>query len=146
MNDPVLVLLVIAALFVVLLIAKSITKWNFCVICVSISVTWVALLVLYWLGSFNQPIIIAVLMGQTIVGLYYFLEKKTAERLHIFRLPLLLTLTLAAVVALDVTTDLAYALSLLTALWAVLSLLYFYRQSPKTKIVVDRIIACCKDW
>lgn len=146
MNDPVLVLSVIAALFVALLIAKSITKWNFCVICVSISVTWMALLVLYWLGSFNQPIIIAVLMGQTIVGLYYFLEKKTAEGLHIFRLPLLLTLTLAAFVALDVTTDLAYGLSLLAVLWAVLSLLYFYRQSPKTKIVVDRIIACCKDW
>ncbi len=146
MSDPVLVLSVIAALFVVLLITKSITQWKFCVICVSVSVTWIALLVLYWLGMFNQPVIIAVLMGQTIVGLYYFLEKNTAEGLHIFRLPLLLTLTLAAFMALGVTTDLVYGVSLLAVLWVVLSLLYFYRQNPKTKIVVDRIIACCRDW
>ena len=146
MSDPVLVLLVIVALFMVLLITKSITKWKFCVICVSVSATWIVLLVLYWLGMFNQPVIIAVLMGQTIVGLYYFLENKTIDALHVFRLPLLLTLTLAAFVALDVATDLVYGLSLLAILWIVLSLLYFYKQSPKTKIVVDRIIACCKDW
>jgi len=146
MSDPVLVLVVIAVLFVVLLIIKNITQWKFCVICVSVSVTWMALLVLYWLGMFEQPVIIAVLMGQTIVGLYYFLEKWTSEALHLFRLPLLLTLTLAAFVALDVTADLVYSLSLLTSIWAVLALLYFYRQSPKTKNVVDRIIACCKDW
>jgi hypothetical protein len=128
------------------LITKSVTQWKFCVICVSVGITWMALLVLYWLGLFNQPVIIAVLMGQTIVGLYYFLENKTEEGLHIFRLPLLLTLTLAALAALGVTTGLLHGLSLVALLWIALSLLYFYRQSPKTKIVVDRIIACCKDW
>lgn len=146
MSDPVLVLSVIAALFVVFLVIKGITEWKFCVICVSVSVTWMALLALYWLGQFDQPVIIAVLMGQTIVGLYYFLEIKTAEALHVFRLPLLLTLTLAAFMALGVTTHLMYALSLLAFLWIVLSLMYFYRQSPTTKIVVDRIMACCRDW
>lgn len=146
MNDPVLVLSVVAALFVALLITKNITKWKFCVICVSVSTTWMALLVLYWLGLFNEPVIIAVLMGQTIVGLYYFLEKRTDEGLHVFRLPLLLTLTLAAFLALGITTDLVYGFSLLALLWVVMSVLHFYRQSPKTKIVVDRIIACCKDW
>ncbi len=146
MSDPVLVLLVIAVLFVGLLIIKSITKWKFCVICTSVSVTWIALLVSYRLGIFDQPVIIAVLMGQSIVGLYYFLENKTNEELHVFRLPLLLTLTLAAFAALGVTTDLVYGLSLLAALWVVLSLLYLYRRNPTIRIVVDRIIACCKDW
>jgi hypothetical protein len=146
MSDPVLVLLVIAVLFVGLLIIKSITKWKFCVICTSVSVTWMALLVSYWLEIFDQPVIIAVLMGQSIVGVYYFLENKTDEELHVFRLPLLLTLTLATFAALGVTTDLVYGLGLLAALWVVLSLLYLYRQNPKTRIVVDRIIACCKDW
>ncbi len=146
MNDPVSALSVITVLFVALLITKSLTQWKFCVICVSVSATWLALLALYWLGLFNQPVIIAVLMGQTIVGLYYFLEKRTAEALHIFRLPLLLTLTLAAFVALNVTTDLVYGVSLIALMWIVLSLLYFYRQNPTTKTVVDRIIACCRDW
>ncbi len=146
MSDPVMVLLVIAVLFITLLIIKGISKWKFCVICTSVSVTWIALLVLFWLGLFDQPVIIAVLMGQSIVGAYYFLEKTTKEILHIFRLPLLLTLTLAAFVALGVTTDLIYGLSLLAAIWAVLFLLYQYRQNPKTRIVVDRIIACCRDW
>lgn len=146
MSDPVLVLLVIAMLFVGLLIIKSIFKWRFCVICTSVSVTWMTLLVLYWLEIFNQPVIIAVLMGQSIVGLYYFLESKTNEGLHVFRLPLLLTLTLAVFVALGVTTDLGHGLSLLTTLWAVLFLLYLYRKNPKTRILVDHLIACCKDW
>lgn len=146
MSYAVLVLLVITVLFVGLLVIKSISKWKFCVICTSVSVTWMALLVLYWLGLFDQPVIIAVLMGQSIVGSYYFLEKTSRESLHIFRLPLLLTLTLAAFVALGVTADLNYGLSLLAALWVVWSLLYLYRQNPRTRIVVDRIIACCKDW
>lgn len=146
MTDPVLALLMIVVLFFLLLIVKKITEWKFCVICTSVSLTWMTLLILFWLGMFGQPVIIAVLMGQTIVGLYYFLEHKTEESLHIFRLPLLLTLTLAAFVLLDVTINLAYSLSLLILLWIFLFLLYSYRQNPKTKIVVDRIIACCKDW
>jgi hypothetical protein len=146
MSDPVLVLLVIAVLFVALLIVKSITGWKFCVICTSVSVTWIALLVLYWLGVFDRPLIVAVLMGQSVMGLYYLLEKRSNEELHVFRLPLLLTLTLAAFVVLGVSTDLVYGLSLLAVLWVVLSLLYLYRENPKTRIVVDRIIACCRDW
>jgi hypothetical protein len=146
MSDPVLVLLVIAILFIALLVVKSIAGWKFCVICTSVSVTWIALLVLYRLGLFDQPLIVAVLMGQSIMGLYYLLEKKTNEELHIFRLPLLLTLTLAAFMLLGVSADLVYGLSLLAVLWFVLSLLYLYRENPKTRIVVDRIIACCRDW
>ncbi|NIO42897.1 MAG: hypothetical protein GTO41_23720 [Burkholderiales bacterium] len=146
MNSPFSVLLLIAGLFVGLLVVKSITRWRFCVICTSISVTWVALLVLYWLGLFDQPVIIAVLMGQSIVGLYYFIEKATDEVFHIFRLPLLLTLTLGALVALDVTTDLTVSLGLIATVWSAMLFLYSYRRNPRMKIVVDRVIACCKDW
>ena len=146
MNDVVLVLLVITGLFFVFLITKSFSKWKFCVLCASVSVTWIGLLLLHWFEEFNEPLIIAVLMGQSIVGLYYFLEKRTSEALHVFRLPLLLTLTLVALLAIGTPVSLPSSLGLLAVLWIVLSLLYFYRQSPKTKIVVDRIIACCKDW
>ena len=146
MNDVVLVLLVITALFVVFLVIKSISKWKFCALCASVSVTWIGLLLMYWFGEFNEPLIIAVLMGQTIVGLYYYLEQRTNEALHIFRLPLLLTLTLAALFAIGTPVALPSSLSLLAILWIVLTILYLYRQNPKTKIVVDRIIACCKDW
>ena len=130
MNDVVIVLLVIIALFVVFLIAKSIRQWKFCALCASVSVTWIGLLLLYWFGEFNEPLIIAVLMGQSIVGLYYFLEKRTSDTLHIFRLPLLLTLTLAALVAIGTPVSLPSSLGLLAILWVVLSLLYLYRQGP----------------
>ncbi len=146
MNEAVLALLFITALFGVLLVTKTASGWRFCVICTSVSITWVVLLVLYWLGRFEQPLIIAVLMGQSIVGGYYFLEKRTDEYWHLFRLPVLLTLTLAALAALGTDVDVPWALSLLALLWAGLSLLFLYRQHPKTRAVVDRIIACCKDW
>ncbi|MDH3379722.1 MAG: hypothetical protein OEQ39_22590 [Gammaproteobacteria bacterium] len=146
MNDVFLVLLVITALFVVFLVVKSISKWTFCVLCASVCVTWMGLLLLHWFGEFTEPLIIAILMGQSIVGLYYFLEKRTNEALHIFRLPLLLTLTLAALFSIGTPVSLPSSLGLLATLWIALSLLYLYRENPRTKIVVDRLIACCKDW
>lgn len=146
MSMPVLVLAAIAALFAGLLLVKSVTSWRFCVLCASVSITWMTLLALYWLGMFDQPLIVAVLMGQSTAGLYNLLEKKSSEELHVFRLPLLLTLSLAAFVALGVGTDLAYGLSLLAALWLALSLLYLFRHNPKARILADRIIACCRDW
>ncbi len=146
MNEAVFTMLLITGLFGTLLLIKSITGWKFCVICTSVGITWIGLLLAYWLGRFEQPLIIAVLMGQSIVGAYYFLERKIDEYWHVFRLPFLLTATLAALVMLGMHVDVPAALSLLGILWVALSLLLLYRQNPKTKAVVDRIIACCRDW
>src|SRR3989344_270246 len=92
LNNFSFILLGIIVLFFLLLTIKNIFKIKkFCAICLSISLTWIVLLILYFLDIFADKIIIAILMGHTSLGLYYILENKVKEKFKVFRLPLLLT-------------------------------------------------------
>src|SRR3989344_3178232 len=92
------VILMITVLFFFLLLIKGIfKKWfkkEFCVICAAVSLTWITLLILSWLEIFNDKTIIALLMGMSILGIFYLVENKVKERLTLFRLPFLLSLIL----------------------------------------------------
>jgi len=136
----------IIALFALLLGIKELFKLRFCVICASVSLTWFGLLVLYWAGKFSHPALIALLLGQSIVGVYYLFEKKAAEKFHLFRLPFLLTLTLAGFALLGEAQGAAWALVLLGGLWIALLFAYFYRERAGIRGLVKRLIACCRDW
>jgi hypothetical protein len=141
-----LIFAAIAVLFVVLLVGKGVIKSHFCVICASVSMTWAALLGFFWAGMFDEPILIAVLMGESVVGLYYLVEKKTKEQLHIFRLPFLLTATFVAYVLLGRSEGVVASFLLLLSLWVVFGIIYLSRTHAYTHKVVERIIACCRDW
>ena len=96
-------------LFFILLVIKNFFKEHrerFCVICVTVSLTWVVLLVLFWLKLFEDKIIIALLMGQSILGVYYILEGQVKEELKIFRLPFLLTLIIIGYLLLTIANEL----------------------------------------
>lgn len=138
----------IAALFILLLIFKSVSKWKFCVLCASAGITWLALLILYWNGAFNNPVILALLIGNSVVGIYYLVEKKTAEKLHIFRLPFFLTLLLAGyeLVAGAAFSQLLAPLLLLAFLWFISGILFIYRDRPSLKKAVASLLECCKNW
>ncbi len=138
------IFLAIIGLFAGLLIAKHLISLRFCVMCLSVSITWLILLILYWTGIFHNPTLLALLMGQSIVGVYYLAEKKLPEKYMIFRVAGLLTMTYAAYVALT-GFDVAAAF-LIIVLWLGSSLLYAYRNSPHIKSTVDHIVACCRDW
>ena len=130
--------------FALLLVFKKITSLRFCVACVSIAGAWVLLLVLYWFGIFDNLILLALLMGQSIVGVYYLLEKRLPQRYQVFRMPFLLSATFVAYTTL---AGLEFpALWLLVSLWIASGLLYFYRHHPKLKSTVDHLLACCRDW
>ncbi len=138
----------ITAVFFVLLIAKSLLakKTRLCLICASVSLAWITLLILYKKGAFDDVVILSMLMGQSIVGVFYLLERKTSERLHLFKLPFLLTLTFAAYSFIVFPEDLIKVAALLGALWAALLLLFFYRKNGKASALVKKIIECCKRW
>jgi hypothetical protein len=146
MNILVLIFGAIILLFVVLLAIKKITQLRFCVICASISLIWMSLLVLQRLGLFDNLVLIAVLMGGSIVGIYYWLEKKVREQLHLFRLPVLLSLMFLAYVLLGAVDDALSTIGLLGVLWVIFGFLYAYQSNNKVHNIVARIIACCRDW
>lgn len=139
----------IAVLFVVLLIFKDVimkNKLKFCVICVAVSLTWITLLVLFFLKKFTNTTLIAILMGQSILGIYYLLEKRVKEDLKLFRLPFLLSAIVVGYSFFDIADDIAKIVISLVILWAFFIFLYLYRSKPRVNKFVKKIIACCKDW
>ncbi|HIH41080.1 TPA: hypothetical protein HA239_01560 [Candidatus Woesearchaeota archaeon] len=134
----------IITLFFILLIVKRF--FDICVICGAISLTWISLLVLYKLNMFDNPLIVAMLMGQSVVGIYYLVDSKVKEELKIFRLPFLLTLTTAGISLISVSNDIIRVVILVSAVWAVFILIYLYRSGKNMKKFVSRLIECCKKW
>lgn len=134
-------LITIVAFFVILLI-KSLIKKEFCAICVAVSLTWIFLLILNKLSLFDNKIVIAVLMGQSVLGIFYLAEKKAQNNLKFFRLPFLLTLTF---VAYSVIGEFVFSVAkLLLGLWLFFLAIFLYRNNAKVNVFVEKIIACCK--
>lgn len=138
----------ITVLFFLLLIIKAIGKWKFCVLCGSVSLTWIILLALYWAGVFHDAFIITLLVGSSVTGIYYLAEKKTVEKYHLFRLPFFLTLVF---IGYTLVTNIPLKQSLpsvvfIAFLWVFFSLLYIYRTNPKFNKAISAVINCCKDW
>ncbi|OGH58911.1 MAG: hypothetical protein A2725_04155 [Candidatus Magasanikbacteria bacterium RIFCSPHIGHO2_01_FULL_33_34] len=146
MNDITLTFLIIVLLFVFLLFLKKFVKIDYCVICASISLTWISLLFLYWYGMYSNLTMLAVLMGQSAVGFYYFVQKHIKENLLLFRLPFLLTETWIILFLLGGVTVFDKSFLLIVLSWFAIIILYIYRNNKKMNIIVKKIIACCKNW
>lgn len=149
MNDSLFwIFIAITIIFLLLLVVKAVGKLKFCVLCASISLTWIALVVSYWLSLFNDLVLIALLVGNSIVGIYYLIERKIAEKFHIFRLPFFLTLLFVGYLLLSATAPgrLIPTVIFLVFLWLIFGFLYFYGHNPKLKSAVSYIINCCKNW
>lgn len=146
MNAILLTLAILITLFAALLLAKNVTRLKFCVICVSVSLTWISLLVMLRRGLFSDPIIVALLMGESVTGLYYLCEKRLAEHLRIFGFPFLLTFTLAAYAAVRGLRGLTPAGIVLAILWSAFLAVFVWRKNPRWRVLADKIVACCRDW
>lgn len=127
------------------LFSKKIKK-KFCVICVSISLTWLILLVLIYYGLFEDKTIVALLIGQSILGIFYIWEKKAKEKMRVFRLPLLLTLIL---IGYSLIEGFSYGFSVLiflAVLWIFFIFMFAYRSEGKIGRLFKKILECCKRW
>ena len=149
MVDIFFIFLGISILFFILLGIKELfskrIKEKFCVICVAVSLTWAVLLILYWLKIFDNVIIIALLLGESILGIFYLVEDKFRV-MRFFRLPFLLTLILIGYYLLVGLEDLFNSIIFLAVLWGLFVLVYSYKNNKKIGLLVDKIIKCCKEW
>ena len=142
------ILLAITILFFILLIVKSFikNKKEFCAICFAVGVTWLGLLILYWLRIFENNLILGILIGQTTLGIFYTLEKKFKKELTLFRLPALLSLIFIAYSLIELPKDFYKIILFLIILWIIFILVYFYRNNSSIKNFFDKIVECCKKW
>ena len=144
MSDLLVIFFSIFVLFILFLIVQAITGWRFCALCAGVSTTWLVLLFLYWVGKFQNLILIAPLLGASAVGIYYLAERKTNKQLHVFRLPFFLTLFFVVYFILGIIDRYISLILFLVVIWLIFLIIYFYRNNPMFNKMVECIIACCK--
>lgn len=142
--DLVWILGAVSGLFWAALIAKHLLARKFCALCVSISLTWLGLLGLYFFDLFHDSVLLAILMGQSITGLYYFVDKRVPKPLRVFTLPFFVSLT-AGVYMLIKTEIIIPAFILLLVIWLACWFIFSYRNDPGKKPLAKALMECCED-
>lgn len=137
----------VTLLFMVFLVFREFLgrlKEIFCVICASVFVTWLGLLALYKLGRFQNTILLAILIGESTLGIYYLAD--SGLRLGVFRLPFLLSLILAGYSLVEMPSDILGSMALLILLWVIFGIIFVFRKSKRMLALVKRIVECCRNW
>mgnify|MGYP001588910088 CR=1 FL=1 len=137
MSDLFFVLSLISGLFVGLLILKSLIKREFCVICASVSLSW---LTLFWSVD---PLLIGIMMGQSAIGLYYLLNAKLSETFKIFRFPYIISAIFVIYVLLSPEKADLKSIYFVASIWLLFLLIAFTKRHGK---LVKSLIECCKNW
>lgn len=138
------ILLVITLLFALVLVFKHFSNNKICAICAGISLTWIGFLVLYKTDRFHDPVILALLIGQSIAGLFYLGERKLPKSLRIFSLPYFISLTALSYVVITGKTILP-AMLLALGLWLAAWLVFSYRNDPGKAPLANAVMNCCED-
>src|SRR3989304_5188740 len=131
-----IVLIGITILFFLLLAMKTIFNIKkACAICLSVTLSWIILLILYFLNIFADKIIIAILMGHTSLGIYYILEKKVKKKFLLFRLPYLLTsISVIYIIIGDFNIN---SLFFILALWVLFFIIYLFKFNKFAKKIIE---------
>ncbi len=138
------VFLLISLLFIAGLIYNQKSKRKICAICAGVSLAWLLLFILYKTGTYKDTVLLSLLMGQSITGLYYLGLRRLPKSLRIFTLPFFLSLT--AVFYLLITERfIAAAFGLLTALWLAAWVIFINRKDPGKKPLAQAVTNCCED-
>lgn len=138
------VLLLITGLFAGGLLVRNVLIRRLCALCAGISGSWFVLLILYKLGRFHDPVLLALLMGQGVTGAFYVLQRKLSRSLRVFTLPFVLTLTVLAYWVVTGSVAVLPVLGFLFLLWAIGYVLFTAAQDKGSK-VAEAVIRCCGD-
>lgn len=123
-------------------------RWPVCALCGAVTVTWIALLVLYYFEYSVDPTLIAILMGGSLVGSGYYLAARLPDRWEVFKLPWLITGI--AVIYWLLTEGRGWepeALMVVLTVWLVTAAVEFGGRSSQTLRGAGRqLVECCRNW
>lgn len=139
-------LTLLTALFVVALVVKTKTGSRICAICAAVSGTWIALLLMYWVGNYQSHLLLAILFGQSVVGGMYFGKHSLPNKFDVFTLPYVLTATAIGYVLIGGRWPTGEVTVFLAATWMVAVFLLAYRENERVRGVSEAVIDCCRDW
>ena len=144
------VLLAITGLFFVHMGFKEFLKGklkdNFCVVCAAISSTWIILLLLYWNGLFANKTLLALLIGESVVGIFYMVNSKVKEELKVFRFPFLMTLIVVGYTLIENSYDFVPVILIVIILWIIFATVYFLKMNHNISLIAKKLVECCKEW
>lgn len=140
-----LILLTVSGLFMLVIVTKRLLSLKVCALCASIFLTWLGLLFLYRTGRFHDTVLLSLLMGQSIAGLYYKTDGRVKPALRIFTLPFFLTLTTIFYFLITLSKNILPALFVLLGLWVGAYIIFAYRNDPGKKAVTNAVMNCCGD-
>ncbi len=136
--------LAISLIFTAALIVKNLIKKPFCSLCVAIASTWLVLLFLYKTDRFSNLVLLALLVGQSITGIFYLAYRRLPRSLRIFSLPFFLTMTAIGYVLISGEVELS-VFGLLTVLWLLAWAGFIYAGDPGRAKAAKAITNCCDE-
>ncbi len=147
MNILLLTLIAIAAWYAIFLIVKARRDKPFpCAYCLATVATWTVGLALTALQFVHAPLVLAILMGQSSLGLFFKLKERAPEIMAVIQLPYFFTTIILTLVVLNGWhTDFVPPLVLTAVAWMAALLTLAYRTRPGMRRFVERIAACCKN-
>lgn len=138
------IFLAITLLFIANLVIKNFLKKPFCSLCVAVASTWLILLIFYKTNHFSDQVLLGLLVGQSITGIFYLAYRRMPKTLRIFSLPFVLSLT--ALLYMLITSEIQLpTLGLLVILWIVSWIVFTYRDDPGKKNIAKVFAKCCED-
>lgn len=134
-------IIIISFLFLAVLVARRYIRKELCALCVAVALTWSGLFVVYKLGRFNDIILLSLLIGQSVTGIFYFVRERVPPILRIFSLPFILSLTVLFYSM--ITSRLVLpAFGILTILWVAAWFLLVNRSDPGKRLS-KVVMECC---
>lgn len=134
-------LIIISGLFLAVLAVRHAARKSICALCAAVALTWLGLFLAYKLGRFDDTVLLSLLMGQSITGIFYFVQKRVPPTLKVFSLPFFLSLTVLFYFM--ITSRLVLpAFGVLTVLWVAGWLLFVNRSDPGTRLS-KVVMECC---
>ena len=138
------ILSIISLIFITGLVLRTKTRTPLCALCLSISATWLGLLFLYKTNHYHDQVLLSLLMGQTITGVFYYAVRHLPKTLRVFSLPFFLSLTAIFYILITNLINLSIFM-LLTFLWLMAWLLFVWRNDPGKKSLSKIVANCCED-
>ena len=139
-------ILATTTLFLIAVVIHGLGLFRYCAVCITVSLSWMFLLVTKLVGYNVNPVLTGVLMGESIIGLYYLLERKAPVSWQIFRWPYIITMTVLTYVILGIISGIWSAILMLVIIWIVCGVIFAWRESVLFKKIAEQLIACCRDW
>ncbi len=141
-----LTLTLLIGFFALALVARVTLAARLCALCASVGLTWVTLWVIAFVRGGADPIIVAMLMGGSAVGILYYLSAKLPEAYGIFTFPFLITLFWLIHTTITGPYGWRGEGVLLVGVWTLAVVIFFARTNGRFRGIARNLISCCRNW